>query len=147
MKLLSRKYQIKADIDHVIRCFTDFETIAKAITDIEPDGRVKPAVKSDGFYLAAEKPMIKISQFATDSNGIYSARITLLPEQLKRLGDAVVSCSFLSNQDGTSVVTTIESEKTPNPLWRLFIKIIALILALQSRSEEKQYIKWIEQNA
>lgn len=147
MKLLNRKHQINAHLKHVIRCFTDLDTVAMALSEIDDKSRVKPLVKNDGLYLVAEEPMIKVTHFTSYSNGIYIARMMPLPAQLKRFGDVIIKCSFSSTQSGTSVVTTLETEKTPNLLWRFFIRLIVSVLVFQSRSEEKKYIQWIEQKA
>ncbi|MEW8050083.1 MAG: hypothetical protein AB2792_08280 [Candidatus Thiodiazotropha sp.] len=145
MKLFSRKYQLKADKDHVIRCFTGLEMVAEAISNIHRDGRVKSVVKSDGLYLMTKEPMIKITQFAVDSKGMYSAQITPISKSLKRFGDVIINYIFTSTRLGTSVVASLESEKIHNLFWRLFVKFIVLALVLQSRSDENKYIQWIEQ--
>ncbi len=147
MKLISRKYLLKADIDNVVRCFTELESVAESISYVDKEARVRPEVKRDGLYLIAKKPMMKVARFTVCPDGMYSTRVTLLSESLKRFGELIVNCSFSVTEAGTSVVTILESEKTPKLLWRIFIRFIVLVLLFQSRAEEKKYIEWVENNA
>lgn len=120
--------------------------VADVIFYIYRDARVKSVVKSDGLYLMTKEPMTKITQFALDSNGMYSVQITLISKSLKRFGDVIMKYIFISIRLGTSVVASLESEKIHNLFWRLFVKFIVLVLVFQSHSDENKYIQWIEQN-
>lgn len=120
--------------------------VADVIFYIYRDARVNSVVKSDGLYLMTKEPMTKITQFALDSNGMYSVQITPISKSLKRFGDVIMKYIFISIRLGTSVVASLESEKIHNLFWRLFVKFIVLVLVFQSHSDENKYIQWIEQN-
>lgn len=146
MKLLSKSYNIKANIEHVFYCFSDNDYIVKEISRLNKHDEVHVIKSNEDLEFKGKSTLFVLSQIETDKPKYYKAKITTVDKNLLRFGDAFIVCEFIENNGETNVKVEINSEKNPSILWWILIKIMLFIFKLQSRKDEKLYIKAIEQN-
>ena len=147
MKILTRKYNIKANIERVFYCFSDTDYILKEIKRLNKSNEINVVKKDQMLEFRGKSTLFILKQLEAKEPVFYIAQITPIDKILLKFGNATLTCKFTENGETTFVLVEMHSEKDPNLLWKVFIKIIIFILMLQSRSDEKRYIKKIEQHA
>ena len=147
MKLLSRIYNIHADIDHVYYCFSDIDYILKEINKLKNNDEIKVVKRNNELLFIGKTSLFSLRELESNRHELYKSQITPIADNLLRFGSATITCVFSEKGEQTQVIVDITSSKTPGFLWRIIIKTILFIMKLQTRTDEKRYIKAIEQNA
>ena len=147
MKLLTRKYNINAQLEHVHYCFSDIDYIYNKITTINDVRNIRVIKNNNELEFVGETTLFKLTDIETIPLKQLKVKVIPTSNKLKRLGTATIICDFSSNNETTQVETNFISNMSPNIFWRIFIKAIVFILFLQSRTIEKQYINEIEKIA
>ena len=146
MRILTRKYTIKASIERVFYCFSDNDYILKEIKRLNKNNDIKVIKKDQALVIKGKSPLFSLKPLEVKEPILYTAQITPIVKNLLRFGNATITCRFAESKQTTHVWVEVKSDKDPGFLWWVFIKIIIFILMLQSRADEKQYIKAIEQD-
>jgi len=145
MKLLTRKYNIKANIERVFYCFSDTDYILQEIKRLNKNNKIKVVKKDQMLEFKGKSTLFRLKKLEVKEPFLYRAQIIPIDNTLLKFGNATLTCKFGENSGETDVQVEMHSEKNPKLLWKVYIKIIIYILMLQSRSDEKRYIKKIEQ--
>ena len=147
MKLFSKTYNIKASIEHVFYCFSDYDYILKEINRLNKHDEVYVVKNKQGLDFKGKSTLFTLKQLEVNTPILYKAKITTVDKNLLRFGNAVLNCSFTEKDNITNVKVEVNSDKNPSFIWWFFVKIILFILKIQSKKDEKLFIQAIEQNA
>jgi len=147
MKILTRKYKVKANINHVFFCFTDIDYIHKEFNRLAKGEGIRSVKNNLELEIKGKKSLFKLKAVEEEAPNYFEAEITPTSKQLMKFGGVVIICNFLFHGEYTKVTTKVISNKNPSLLWKLFIKIIASILVFQSIKNEKRFIQAIEKSA
>ena len=147
MKLFTKNYNIKANIEHVFYCLTNNDYIIKEITRLNKHDEVYVIKNNETLEFKGKSTLFTLNQVEADKPNYYKAKITTKEKNLLRFGNAYIVCDFKDQNKTTNVKVEINSDKNPSFLWWFFVKIILFILKQQSKKDEKSFIKAIEQSA
>jgi hypothetical protein len=146
MQLFRKIYTIRADIDRVFYCFSDFDYILKEMHRLKDDEDIEVFRQGDKLVFKGESTLFSISQTETNKPVLFRAQITPESKSMSWFGTATITCQFSDCGKTTQVLTEITISKNPNFFWKGLIKVIMFIIQWRSRSDEKKYIEAIEQN-
>ncbi len=96
------------------------------------------------IVIAKNEPFVKFVVNKVVNNKYILAEITPLSKPLSRFGSADIECIFLDTNNSTNIESKITSQIQTSIHWRIFIKLIAFILKLQSKSNRDKFIKHVE---
>ena len=147
MKLFKRTYTIKADSEHVYKCFSDLDYLLKEINRLKDNDELKVTKKGDELIFKQKTKLFSLKELEKTHPSFYKSEVVPIDKKLLRFGKAIINCEFSSGSENTVVKVTIVSSKTPGFIWRIFIRIILFIFKIQSRNDEKRFIKAIEEGA
>lgn len=147
MKILSRKYNIRADINHVYYCFSDMDYILQEINRLNDSDQIKVVKKNNELLFKEKKNLFTIRELESKRPEYFKSQITPITDNLVRLGIATITSEFYDKGEKTQVIVNITSSKTPSFLIRVIIKIFLLIMNFKIRKDEKRFIQAIEQGA
>lgn len=145
MRLIRKTYHIRAAIDRVYYCFSDFDYIQKEIHRLKRDEEIEVFRQGDKLVFKGESALFSISQTGMTKPVLFRARIIPESKNMSWFGTVTITCQFRDCGKTTQVLTEITSNKKPNFLWKGLIKVIMLIIQWRSRSDEMKFIKAIEQ--
>jgi len=159
MRLWKEKIVIKAPIEHVFKCVTDFDFFEdfilsqknEFIEDLKESGINKLKFQydksSDEITIISDYPLFKIVPEKKILNEYISGKLVPLKEPIKRLGVAQIECILTKINGDTELLTEVSSIEEPNIFWKIFIKIISKILRFQSKADMKKFVKFVEESA
>ncbi len=149
MNLLTRKYKVKAKINHVFHCFSDIDYLHTEFNKIsnQNEKKLKIIKQNKSLEFIGKSSIFKLKEIEVVPSSLYRAEIIPTSKSLMRFGGATIVCTFSENEKYTKVLTKITSNKEPSFFWKIFIRVIVLGIQLQSRTDEKVYIRNIEKNA
>src|SRR5688500_14636904 len=93
MRLLRRKYLLRADVGHVVRCFTDLDYIHGVMTNLceEEKAEIRIEKRGDALYFAGKEPLLKMTKFSAQRAHRFTSELVPISEQLKRFGNITIS--------------------------------------------------------
>jgi len=147
MNLLIRKHKVKANINHVFHCFTSIDYIHKEGNRYAKSKGLKIIKNNQELEFKGKKTLFKLKEIEAEEPTYCKVEITPMAQNLKKFGGATIIFDFSESEGYTEVLTKITSNNNPSLFWKIFIKIIMLVLVFQSREDEKKYIQNIEKNA
>lgn len=150
MIIINKKTHINANIDHVYKYIGDVEFLYnELLKHKEKEELYDLTIKLNGVVLEFidKHTLFTLTVMEPEAKYQFKALFTPVAYHLKRLGQGFFTCELSSDKADTNMLTVLESELTPGPVWAIFIKAIAFILLLKSHSYEKEFIKRIEQSA
>ena len=154
MRILNEKFKFHAPIAHVYACFIDISYFEKDLkrelgreVTLDYDKTKSNDELSEVIVNNKSEPMFKIIPTENVKNEYLRSELVPLAKPLVTFGSADMECRFYSNGKSTEVAIQIVTKRNPKIFWRLFTKIIILILMLQSRSDIRRFIKYVEASA
>ena len=146
MEIYKRRLHVNADINHVNQYISDIDNFHKELLKLNDNKDIKINLNNNVMEIVGKEPLLTLTVQSTEIHNIFIAVVTPIAPNLKRFGNGTLTCKLYEN-NGTDMITQLNSDKTPNILWRIFIKLIAFIIMLPTKKYEKQFINNIEQNA
>jgi len=119
----------------------------KEINKLKGDDEVTVYKENEELVFRGKTDLFSLKELEANSPVLYKSQLTPLDNILLRFGTATIICQFSEKGETTEVLVEMTSSKTPGFFWRLFIKLTLFIMKIQSRSDEKLYIKAIEESA
>ena len=147
MKLLKKTYNIKAELEHVYKCFSDLDYILREINRLKNNDELKVTKNGDEIIFKRKTKLFSFKEIEKSKPSSYKSEVIPLDGKLMRFGKAIIECEFSRNGNHTKVDMTVISSKTPGFIWRIIIRVILFIFKLQSRNDEKEFINAIEKSA
>jgi len=150
--------RFKSPVEHVYKCINDFHFNEKFFKNTL-DNEVKNDLRRlkyrynrnlNELTVIDKEPIFKIApdQDIKDVDNEYSAGIFIpLVEPFTYFGNATIECWFYDKNGCTVAKFEIHSNKTPNPFWWVFIKIIVMVLKLKNKADTKKYVEYVEKTA
>ena len=146
MKIIKRKTHIKADVNHVNKYISDINVFHKELLKLNDIKDMKINLNNNVIEVVGKESLLTFTVQNSDKNNGFVAVVKPTAFNLKRFGNGTLTCTLYDN-NGTDMITQLNSDETPNLLWRIIIRLIVFIVMLQSKSYEKQFINNIEQSA
>ena len=147
MKLLKKTYNIKAELEHVYKCFSDLDYILREINRLKNNDELKVTKNGDEIIFKRKTELFSLKEIEKSEPSSYKSEVIPLDEKLMRFGKATIECDFSRNGNNTKVDVAVISSKTPGFIWRIFVRVILFVFKLQSRNDEKKFIHAIEKSA
>lgn len=147
MKIIKRKIHINANVEHVYKYIGDINYFYGELLKLNDNKNIKIKLKENILEFIDKETLFTLTVQKPDNNYQFKALFTPVAFHIKRFGSGYVTCTLTNSNSGTNMITELESVKNPGFIWRVFIKIAAYIMLMQSKSYEKQFISSIEQSA
>ncbi len=143
--------RFNAPKDHVYKCYMDLSYFerelkrqqGKEIT-LEYDRTKGTDATTEVTVNTKSGPMIKFITQERVDNELLRGEVVPLSRYFERMGNADIMCRFTGTEEYTDVRSEIVSHHQPRLLWKVFIKVIVFILKLQSKSDRKRFIRYVE---
>jgi hypothetical protein len=146
MKIIKRKIHIKANVTHVNKYISDINIFHKELLKLNDNKDIKINLHNNVLEVVGKEPLLTFTVQYSDKQNGFMAVVTPTASNLKRFGIGTLTCKLYDN-NGTDMITQLNSDKTPNIIWRIFIKFMVFIIMFQSKSYERKFISNIEQSA
>ena len=149
MQILKTKSKIHAPIEHVYEYISDSETVCNELSFfIKKEENSDLILKKENDIILFSSPKESLSKiYIKETKDPYSSTLVFEPiaTSLQRFGEIEISCHLNEVNQHVILSCVASSNKTPSFIWRIFIKLIAYIMLIKTKNNEKLFIERIEQ--